>query len=152
MGPIGDGLMDRYRWYRWILLIDAFGLIFIDVIDPSVKLFFLSIVSTIVHKSHLWPMAIDPSVHTESIVSIHRLKIFFSADDHWSNRCFSPSIDYRYRSNRCFIYHRCPTMATSTYAPPQPMTSFHLVLPTWTHLTVFQSAEGTCEFVWFISL
>jgi hypothetical protein len=36
---------------------------------------------------------------------------FFSYDDHRSNRCFLPSIDYRYRSNRYFFYHRCPTMA-----------------------------------------
>ncbi len=72
MGTIGDGSMDRYQWYRSILSIDTFGLIFIDDIDPSVKDFLLwSIVSTIDHKSFLWPMAIDPSVHTESILSIN---------------------------------------------------------------------------------
>jgi hypothetical protein len=37
MGTIGDGSMDRYQYYRSILSIDTFGLIFIDVIDPSVK-------------------------------------------------------------------------------------------------------------------
>jgi hypothetical protein len=36
MGTIGDGLMDRYRWYRYFGSI-VFGLIFIDVIDPLVK-------------------------------------------------------------------------------------------------------------------
>ncbi len=44
------------------------------------------------------------------IVSIHRLKIFSSSDDHRFSGCFLPSIDYRYRSNRCFFDHRCPTM------------------------------------------
>ncbi len=37
------------------------------------------------------------------ILSIHRLKIIFSYDNHRSNRCFLPSVDYRYRSNRCFF-------------------------------------------------
>jgi hypothetical protein len=73
MGTVGDGSMDRYRWYLLTLSIDTFSLIFIDVIDPSVKdFFFWSIVLTIDHKSLLWPMAIDPTVHTESIVLINR--------------------------------------------------------------------------------
>jgi hypothetical protein len=32
--------MDRYQWYRLILSINTFGLIFIDVIDLSDKDFF----------------------------------------------------------------------------------------------------------------
>jgi hypothetical protein len=73
MGTVGDGSMDRYRWYLLTLSINTFSLIFIDVIDPSVKdFFFWSIVLTIDHKSLLWPMAIDPTVHTESIVLINR--------------------------------------------------------------------------------
>ncbi len=65
-------VMDRYRWYQSIPMVPIIthGLILIKVIDPSVKVFFYiwSIVSTIDHTNIIWPMAINPSVHTQSII------------------------------------------------------------------------------------
>ncbi len=46
-----------------------------------------------------------------SIKSNHWLKIFFSTEDHRSNRCFLQLIDYRYRSNRCFFSPSVPIYA-----------------------------------------
>jgi hypothetical protein len=85
--------MDRYRYYRS---------------------FWLPIVS--IHRLknfHFWPIVsiIGSKKKNILIESNHRLKIFFSSKDHRSNRYFLQLIDYRYRSNRCFFRHRCPTMA-----------------------------------------
>jgi hypothetical protein len=68
--------MDRWintkginRYYQSILLVSFSSMLSIH----RLKFFyFWLIVSTIDHKSLLWPMAIDPSVHTELIVSINR--------------------------------------------------------------------------------
>jgi hypothetical protein len=51
-----------------IVSIDTFGLIFLMLsIHQSKILYFWSYVSTIDHKNLIWPMAIDPSVHTQLI-------------------------------------------------------------------------------------
>jgi hypothetical protein len=64
------------------------------------------------HKILVKPMTIDPSVHFQPMVSLHRSKIdspiTIFLNDGESNRCFLQLIDYRYRSNRCFFRHRCP--------------------------------------------
>jgi hypothetical protein len=59
--------IDRY--YRSILLV-SFHRCYRSI--GKRFLYFWSIVSTIDHKSLLWPMVIEPSVHTELIVSINR--------------------------------------------------------------------------------
>jgi hypothetical protein len=46
MGTIGDGSMDRYRYYRSILLV----MLTTDSIDPSVKDFFF-LIDSINHRS-----------------------------------------------------------------------------------------------------
>jgi hypothetical protein len=47
-----------------------------DSIDPSVNdFFFWSIVSIIDHKILVKPMTIDPSIHFQLMVSIHRSEI-----------------------------------------------------------------------------
>jgi hypothetical protein len=46
MGTIGDGSMDRYRYYRSILLV----MLTTDSIDPSVKDFFF-LIDSIDHRS-----------------------------------------------------------------------------------------------------
>ncbi len=64
--------MGPYRWYRSVLLIDTFGLIFIDVINPSVKdfLFLIDCINSRSYKSSLtdghW------SIDTHSIDSINQ--------------------------------------------------------------------------------
>ncbi len=64
--------MDRYRWYRPIHFVSFSSMLSIH----RLKIFnFWPVVSTIDHKSLLWPMASDPSVHTEFIVSIHQSNI-----------------------------------------------------------------------------
>jgi hypothetical protein len=89
--------MDRYRYYRSILSV----MLATDSIDLSVKNFsFLT--DSINHRSE--------NKNFSSIKSYHRLKIFFSSKDHRCNRYFLQLIDYRYRSNRCFFRHRCPSM------------------------------------------
>jgi hypothetical protein len=79
--------------------------------------------------------SIDRRSEKNNFSSINRtigLGFFFSAKDHRSNRCFLQLIDYRYRSNRCFFRHRCPSMHWET----NPFERFnylsaHLCLYSW---------------------
>jgi hypothetical protein len=108
MGTIDDGSIP-------MVSIDTFGLIFINVIDPSVKDFFYfdRYLSTIDHESLLLPMAIDSSVHTELIVWIKKFTEFLpifamatkkrptSSEKYFNfNRIITDSINHYYRS--CF--------------------------------------------------
>jgi hypothetical protein len=93
-----------------------------DSIDPLVK-HFLFLTDSIDHRFE--------KRKKFSIESNHRLKIFFSSKDHRSNWCFLQLIDYRYRSNRCFFRHRCPTMLLcNTYSfVPLPFCNVSLCAP-----------------------
>jgi hypothetical protein len=72
MGTIGDGMMDPYRYNRSILLV----MLITDSIDPSVKDFFF-LIDSIDHQSQnpCQTDDLDPSVHFQPMVLIHRSKI-----------------------------------------------------------------------------
>ncbi len=72
-------------------------------IDPSVKNF-RSLTNSL---DHLWKKA-----DFWQIVSIHRLKIFVSSDNHQSNQCFCRQSIIGIDPIEDFFYHRCPTMLT----------------------------------------
>jgi hypothetical protein len=72
--------MDRHRWYRSILSINTFGLILIDVIDPSVKDLFIfdRYYRQLIIKPYLTDGYLSiGTVQTQLIVSIHRSNLQF---------------------------------------------------------------------------